>query len=68
MKTALVLQFLAAILAFAAAAGPEVTLSFKPDKAISACADGSGCRQRTPAEDPTLVERVGLGGELITDG
>jgi hypothetical protein len=43
MKTALVLQFLAAILALAAAAGPEIASSFQPGKTMSACADGSRC-------------------------
>ena len=43
MKTVLVLQFVAAILAFAAAAGPEAAMTLQPDQTIVACANGSGC-------------------------
>ena len=43
MKTVLVLQFLAVILAFAAAAGPEVAMMVHPDQTIVACSDSSGC-------------------------
>ena len=44
MKTVFVLQFLAAVLAFAAAAGPEVAMTVQPDHTIVTCANGSGCR------------------------
>ncbi len=43
MKTVLVLQFLAAILAFAAAAGPEIAMIVHPHQTIVACSNGSGC-------------------------
>ena len=43
MKTVLALQFLAAILAFAAAAGPEVAMIIHPDQTIVACSNSSGC-------------------------
>jgi hypothetical protein len=43
MKTVLVLQFLAAVLAFAAVAGPEVAMTFQPDQIVVACGNASGC-------------------------
>ncbi len=43
MKMVLVLQFLAVVIAFAAAAGPEVALSLPSDQTIVACTNGSGC-------------------------
>ena len=43
MKIVLVLQFLAVILAFAAAAGPEVAMTVQPDQTIVACSSSSGC-------------------------
>jgi hypothetical protein len=44
MKIVLVLQFLAAVLALAAAAGPEVAMSVQPDRTVVVCGNGSGCQ------------------------
>jgi hypothetical protein len=44
MKTVLVLQFLAAILAFAAAAGTEVAMTAQPGQTVVACGNGSGIK------------------------
>jgi len=38
-----VLQFIAAILAFTAAAGPEVAMTVLRDQTVVACGNGSGC-------------------------
>jgi len=43
MKKVLALQFLAAVIAFAAAAGPEVAMTVQPDQTVAACGNGSGC-------------------------
>ena len=43
MKTVLVLQILAAVLAFAAAAGPEVAMTVQPAQTVIVCGNGSGC-------------------------
>ena len=43
MKIVFVLQFLAAVLAFAAAAGPEVAMTVQSDQTVFACGIGSDC-------------------------